>query len=94
MRIGGFVWLPDIVDKIERKHRLDQDAVEEVFYNRPRFWFVERGYQRGEDVYAAAGHTDAARYLIVFFILKENGSALIISARKMSAKERSRHDRK
>ena len=29
MRISGFAWLPDIVDKIESKHHLNQDEVEE-----------------------------------------------------------------
>lgn len=94
MRINELVWLPDIVDKIEVKHHLDQDEVEQVFFNRPRYWFVERGYRTGEDVYAAAGQTDAGRYTIVFFILKKGGSALIVSARDMDARERRRHERK
>ena len=94
MRIDGFVWLPDIVDKIEVKHHLDQDEVEQVFFNRPRYWFVERGDRKGEDVYAAMGQTDAGRYTIVFFILKKNSSALIVSARDMDTRERRRHERK
>lgn len=65
MRINELVWLPDIVDKIEIKHHLDQDEVERVFFNRPRYLFVERGYRTGEDVYAAMGQTDAGRYIIV-----------------------------
>ena len=69
MRINGFVWLPDIVDKIEHKHHLDQDEVEEVFFNRPRYSFVERGHRTGEDVFAATGQTDAGRYIIVNRIL-------------------------
>jgi len=94
MRIDGFVWLPDIVDKLVRKHHLDQDEVEEVFFNRPRYWFVEQGYRAGEDVYATTGQTDAGRYVIVFFIRKENHTALILSARDMDRKERRRHERK
>lgn len=94
MRIDGFVWLPDIVDKLVRKHRLDQDEVEEVFFNRPRYWFVEQGYRAGEDVCAATGQTDVGRYVIVFFIHKENHTALILSARNMDGKERRRHERK
>lgn len=94
MRINELVWLPDIVDKIEVKHHLDQDEVEQVFFNRPRYWFVERGYRTGEDVYAATGQTDAGRYTIVFFILKENDSALILSARDMDPRERRRYERK
>ena len=94
MRINEFVWLPDIVDKIEVKHHLDQGEVEQVFFNRPQYWFVERGYRTGEDVYAAAGQTGAGRYTIVFFILKKGGSALIVIARDMDARERRRHERR
>ena len=94
MRIDGFIWLPDIIDKLARKHRLEQDEAEEVFFNRPRYWFVERGRRKGENVHAATGQTDSGRYVIVFFIWKEDRTALILSARDMDGKERSRHERK
>jgi uncharacterized DUF497 family protein len=94
MRIDGFIWLPDIVEKLWTKHHVDQDEAEEVFFNRPRFWFVEKGHREGEDVYAATGQTDAGRYLIVFFIHKADKSALVLSARDMDSKERKRHGRK
>ena len=94
MRIDGFTWLPDIVDKLASKHHLEQDEAEEVFFNRPRYWFVERGCRTGEDVYAATGQTDSGRYVIVFFIWKEDRTALILSARDMDGKERRRHERK
>ena len=35
MRINELVWLPDIVDKIEVEHHLEQYEVEQVFFNRP-----------------------------------------------------------
>ena len=73
---------------------MSQDEAEEVFFNRPRYWFVERGYRPGEDVYAATGQTDAGRYVIVVFIRKENNMALILSARDMDRKEQRRHERK
>ena len=94
MRIDGFIWLPDIVDKLAGKHHVDQDEAEEIFFNQPRCWFVERGNRLGEDVYATTGQTDAGRYLIVFFIHKERNMALILSARDMDRKERRRHERK
>lgn len=94
MRIDGFGWLPDIVEKLWVKHHVDQEEVEEVFLNHPRFWFVEIGHREGEDVYAATGQTDAGRYLIVFFIYKLDRAALILSARDMESKERKRHGRK
>ena len=94
MRINGFVWLPDVAEKVENKHHLDREEVEEVFFNRPRYRFVERGYRAGEDIYAATGQTYAGRYTIVFFIMKEDSSALILSARDMDGRERRRHERK
>ncbi|MEO0248104.1 MAG: BrnT family toxin [candidate division WOR-3 bacterium] len=92
MHIDGFLWLPDIVEKIATKHRVTQDEVEEVFFNRPRFRFVESGYRPGENVYAALGQTDAGRYLIVLFIRKLGNVALIVTARDMDAKERKRYE--
>jgi len=32
--IDDFIWLPDIVEKLAVKHRVTQDEVEEVFFNR------------------------------------------------------------
>ena len=94
MRVDGFIWLPDIVEKLAVVHSVTQDEVEEVFFNRPRFFFAEKGRVKGEDVYSALGQTDAGRYLIVFFIFKPKNMALIISARDMDASERRRYGRK
>lgn len=94
MYIDDFMWLPDIVDKLAVKHHVTQDEVEEVFFDRPRYRFVESGYRPGEDVYAASGQTDGGRYLIVFFIQKPSHRALILSARDMDDTERRRYERK
>jgi len=94
MNIDDFIWLPSIVDKLDSKHGVMPDEAEEVFFNKPRFRFVETGFRRGENVYSASGRTDSGRYLIVFFILKEANTALIISAREMDREERRRYDRK
>ena len=93
MYIDGFIWLPDILEKLAVKHRVTQDEVEEVFFDRPRYRFVESGHRPGEDVYSAAGQTDAGRYLMVFFILKPVNIALILSARAMDAREWRRYER-
>jgi uncharacterized protein len=92
--IDDSIWLPDIVDKLAIKHQVTQDEVEEVFFNRPRYRFVESGHQPGEDVYAAGGQSDAGRYPIVFFIHKTSNVALILSARDMERKERRHYERK
>lgn len=94
MFIDDFLWLPDIVSKLWVKHHVTQEEAEEIFFNRPRFRFVESGYRQGEDVYLAAGQTSAGRYLIVFFIRKPGHVALILSARDMEKKERRRYERK
>jgi uncharacterized protein len=94
MYILDFIWLPDILDKLASKHSVTQEEAEAVFFNSPRYRFVERGYKEGEDVYSASGQTDAGRYLIVFFIYKTGNTALILSARDMDSRERKRYERK
>lgn len=94
MYIDDFVWLTEITNKVATKHRVTPDEAEEVFFNRPKYRFVESGHRIGEDVYSAGGQTDAGRYLIVFFIYKGDNTALILSARDMNDGERRRHERK
>jgi uncharacterized protein len=88
MKISGIIWLQQIVDKLETKHSMTPEEVEEVFSNRPEFRFIEDGDIAGEDVYAAYGQTSAGRYVTTIFILKPRGHALIITAREMNRKER------
>jgi uncharacterized DUF497 family protein len=94
LKITGFIWLEEVVQKLSRKHSVEQDEVAEVFLNAPRFRFVEKGHRSGENVYAALGRTAAGRYLICFFVHKQEGRALILSARDMSRAERRRYDKK
>lgn len=67
---------------------MNQDEVEQLFLNRPTFQFGERGDVPKEDLYRAIGQTDSGRYLIVFFIHKQGGRALVISARDATRSER------
>ena len=94
MYIDDFIWLDEIVDKLAVKHGVTSEEVEEVFFSRPHFRFVEAGQRKGEDVYLASGQTDAGRYLVVFFIQKSANRALILSARDMDGSERKRYERK
>jgi len=94
LRIIGFVWLEEILEKLSRKHGVRENEVVEVFENSPDFRFVQRGHREGEDVYSAMGQTDAGRYVIVFFVYKSNGRALPVSARDMTIAERKRYERK
>ena len=94
MKIEEIIWMPSVVDKLARRHHVSVDEVEQVFRQRPRIYFQKRGLRQGEDVYRALGRTDAGRYLIVIFIYKGQGRALIITARDMDAKERRQYGRK
>jgi uncharacterized DUF497 family protein len=94
MDISGIIWLDAIVEKLAVKHRVEPDEVEQLFRNRPPILRIERGDFEGEDLYSAVGQTDSGRSLIVFFIHKRSGEALIISARDMTPKERRRYGRK
>ncbi len=94
MKIRGFIWLEEIVDKLWRKHRVTQAEVVELFHNAPQMRFVERGYRAGEDVYSALGQSWGGRFLIVFFVYKHDRQALIVSAREMTAAERKKHEQK
>ena len=92
MRIHQIVWLNEFVDKIVRKHDVSRSEVEQLFLNKPVFEFAERGHISGEDLYRAIGQTDGGRYLIVFFIHKPGGQALVISARDATRQERKHYD--
>ena len=94
MKIGGIIWLRDIVDKLAFKHHVEAYEVEEMLNNRPKIRFVEKGQRKGEDVYLALGQTNAGRYLAVLFIHKKTREALILSARDMADKERKRYGKK
>ena len=94
MKIKDIIWLDHIVDKLESKHQVETYEIEEAFYNRPKFRFVEKGDRKGEDVYLALGRTDGGRYLAILFIYKKNRQALILSARNMARKERKQYGRK
>lgn len=94
MKIRGFIWLEDIVEKLERKHHVEQQEVREIFNNLPYFLFIEKGHRLGENAYTALGQTNAGRYLIVFFIFRKDKQALILSARGMTQVERRRYEKR
>ena len=94
MQIKDIIWLPDIIDKLDWKHHVVPEEVEQVFDGQPMYRRIERGKIRGEDLYAALGQINTGRYLIIFFIHKMTGEALIISARDMEQKDRRQYERK
>jgi hypothetical protein len=89
VNIKSFIWLTEVIDKIESKHGVTVEEVEEIFNPRTMYRRGPRGKKRkGEDVYKAYGPTDAGRYLFVAFIYKLDHRALILSARDMEDDER------
>jgi len=88
MRIYDIIWLPAIEDKLLQKHNVQVEEVEDVLFDALHIRFVEKGHKIGEDLYAAYGQTMPGRWLIIFFVLKNQSEAMIISARDMDRKER------
>ncbi len=88
MRIYEIIWKNNFVEKLERKHSITTDEVEQLIFTNPHIRHVEKGKIKGEDLYVAYGQTEMGRYLVVFFVYKRNKAALPISARDMTMSER------
>ena len=89
MNIDDFIWLDEFAEKLETKHGVYPDEVEEVFANKPVIRKIEKGRVSGENLYRALGQTASGRYLVVIFVYKPaTRSVLVISARDMDYKER------
>ena len=86
--IEGFVWEDWVIDKLDWKHDVDPNEVEEVFFNPP--YKVRR--TQGQK-YLLYGRSYASRYLFVVFAWI--GSRVkVISARDMTSAERQMYGRK
>jgi len=94
LKINSIIWLENIVNKLIVKHGVSKREVLEVLENKPFFLYVEKGFRDGENVYVALGRTSSGRYLAIFFVYKANKSALIISGRSMTSKERKRYEKR
>jgi len=88
MKITGIIWLREVVDKLLWKHNVTTDEAETVLNRASHYRLIEMGDVEGEDLYAAMRQTEGGRYLIVYFVHKTTGEALVISARDMTRKER------
>ncbi len=93
MKIRSIIWLPQVIEKLESKHGVTVEDVEEIFALGPAYRRGPRGKRRGENLYKAYGQTEAGRYLFVVFIYKLDSRALILSARDMTDKERRLYQR-
>ena len=68
MKIKETIWLIYFIEKIESKHGVGDDEVEQIFSNRPRIQRIEKGDIKGDHLCRLLGQTDVGRYLAVFFI--------------------------
>lgn len=93
MQLHEIIWKDRFIDKIEAKHGVNTGEVEEILFSEPYVRRAQKGRVKGEDLYAAYGQTTGGRYLIVFFIHKEQSAALPISARDMTDAERRYYER-
>jgi uncharacterized DUF497 family protein len=93
MQLHEIIWKDRFADKIEVKHGISTNEVEEILFGKPHVRRAQKGRAKGEDLYTAYGQTTGGRYLIIFFIRKEQAAALPISARDMTASERSYYER-
>ncbi len=88
------IWKERFIFKIEAKHQVTVEEVEEVLFSNAHFRRAQKGRVKGEDLYTAYGQTETGRYLIVFFIYKQKNTALPISARNMTISERNYYEQK
>ena len=88
------MWLRDVVDKLVWKHHVTTDEVEDLWRRALRSRCIATGDVAGEDLYAALGQTAAGRSLMVYFVSKATGEALISSAREMTHKEKRAYGKK
>lgn len=88
IKVGGFVWLDWVVEKIQNKHNVEPTEVEEVFFNPP---YKVRRAEGGKHL--LYGRSSSGRYLFVVFTW-EGRSAKIISARDMTESEKRFYGRK
>lgn len=94
MYIVDIIWLPQVIDKLDWKHNVIPEEVDEVLFDNPLYRKVQKGHIPGEDLYAALGQTKAGRYLVIFFIYKVTREALILSARDMNKREIRQYERR
>jgi len=89
LKLKNIIWKDEFLDKIVTKHGVSEREVNEVLlFSLPHIRFAEKGRVKDEHVYVAYGQAESGRYLVIFFIYKGKGAALPISARDMSAAER------
>jgi len=84
----GFDWLEEVIEKLSRKHNVQQDEVEECFHQRR--YKVRTGKN---NIYYLYSQSQSGRYLFIVFAWR-NRLIRVISARDMDSQERIQYRRK
>lgn len=93
IRLTGFDWDKGNKEKNWKKHRVDFQESEEIFFNKPLEIFSDEKHSGKEKRFLAYGTTNKNRKLTVVFTLRK-GKIRIISARDQNRKERKIYESK
>jgi uncharacterized DUF497 family protein len=91
--IAGFQWDEGNADKNRIAHQVENWECEQVFFNAPLPILGDLKHSAKEERWAAFGHTDEGRLLVVVFTKRAN-LIRVISARDMSRRERKFYEEK
>lgn len=88
-----FDWDKGNINKNIAKHKIKNEAAEEVFVNQPIVLIKDKKHSQTESRLMVLGQTDKKRLLSIFFTIR-NKKVRIISARPMGRKERRLYEQK
>lgn len=88
----SFEWDRWNIEKIFDKHRLDIKEIEEIFKNKPIYFFEDEKHSQTELRHGVFGQTNDGRVLSVVFTIRED-KIRVISARSISKKERRAYEK-
>ena len=91
--IAGFQWDEGNTDKNRITHQVENWECEQIFFNAPLLILGDLKHSATEERWAAFGHTDDRRLLVVVFT-KRGNLIRIISARDMNRRERRFYEEK
>jgi uncharacterized protein len=93
-RVVGFDWDAGNARKSADKHGVTQSEAEQAFFNQPLLILDDDRHSFAEARFHALGRTDEDRRLQITFTLRREATLIrIISARAMSARERSAYEK-
>ena len=93
-RVVGFDWDAGNSRKSADKHSVTQSEAEQAFFNQPLLVLEDDRHSFAEARFHALGHTNEDRRLHITFTLRRDAALIrVISARAMSARERSAYEK-